>query len=79
MAYLSGMEVLWWLGAGVAFCGTACVSVFKAPRLGHALWIVANSILIVCNTYFQVWPMALLFWCYLGLSVWGMKTWKESA
>lgn len=71
------IQVVWWVGAAIAFCGTFAVSMMMEVRLGHALWIVSNAIICGCSVYFGAYPMAFLFAAYFLMSICGLIKWKK--
>lgn len=66
-----------WLLAVLSLAGTI-LNVRKRWE-GFALWIVANTGWIFVNLEKGIPAQALLFVAYLGVSAWGLYSWKFRA
>ncbi|MCZ7645275.1 MAG: hypothetical protein M5U26_08325 [Planctomycetota bacterium] len=73
------LDAAWWLFVALAIAGTACVSILKRVRMGHALWTASNAGLLALCLADGKAPMAVLFAVYLLLSLWGRWRWRNDA
>ena len=68
------MTTLSWIFAVIALVGVV-LNLYKKP-ICFWLWLVSNSGNAIYAVHKEAWSLAVLFCCYVALSVWGLKKWK---
>lgn len=69
------LDNLMWIVSSLSILGAVLNA--KLNIKGFYVWVIANLLWVAYDIYLGAYAQAALFCVYTGISIWGIKKWRE--